>query len=89
MNRNLITVYSETGEIIFNTADPLVQKKKNKKRKIVHQIFEEMRAYNTIPKWDTFLVNASHNVFTKGFTFKTDTLTYSIKSKYVFPQFLR
>ena len=85
MEGNSFTVYSETGEIIFNTDENIFHKKNTKKRKIVHAIFDKLRLYNTSPRWDTFLINASHNIFTKGFTFKTDTLIYSIRTKYSFP----
>lgn len=83
-----ITVYTANGDIIFdsgNRTNPTVKKKTLKiKKNIEHELFNEMRKYNSDSFWDMFLLKASRDNFPKGFSFKDNILMYSMKSKYNF-----
>lgn len=83
-----ITVYTANGEIIFdsgNRTNPVVKKKCLKiKKNIAHEIFNEMRKYNSDSFWDMFLLKASRDNFPKGFSYKDSIIFYSMKSKYNF-----
>jgi hypothetical protein len=83
-----LTVYSKTGEIIFDSSgQPVIPAKKKGlkiKKNIEHPILDNMRQYNTDGFWDIFLMKASRGNFPKGFSYKDNTLYYSMKSKYNF-----
>jgi len=83
-----ITVYSENGDIIFNsgsTVNRVVKKKSLKiKKNIAHDLFNQMRKYNTDSFWDMFLLKASRDNFPKGFSYKDNILYFSMRSKYNF-----
>ena len=83
-----ITVYTADGEIIFDTGNrttPVVKKKSLKIKKLIaFEIFNEMRKFNSDSFWDMFLLKASRDNFPKGFSYKDNTLLYSMKAKYNF-----
>lgn len=77
---NSICVFSQDGKVLFKTGQPVPDKRKkqfNMKRKIVNDIFEELRIFNNDPFWDMFLAKASRNKFPKGFEFTNNRLVYS------------
>jgi hypothetical protein len=77
---NSICVFSQDGKVLFKTGHPAPDKKKkqfNMKRRIVNDIFESIRVFNSDPFWDMFLAKASRNKFPKGFDFLNDKLMYS------------
>ena len=83
-----LTVYSKTGEIIFDSSgQPVVTVRKKGlkiKKNIEHPILDNMRQHNMDGFWDIFLMKASRGNFPKGFSYKDNTLYYSMKSKYNF-----
>lgn len=83
-----ITVYTASGDIIFdsgNRTNPVVKKKSLKiKKNIEHELFNDMRNFNTDSFWDMFLLKASRDNFPKGFSYKDNMLMYSMKLKYNF-----
>ena len=83
-----ITVYSENGDIIFdsgNTVNITTKKKSLKiKKNIAHELFNQMRKFNTDSFWDMFLLKASRDNFPKGFSYKDNILYFSMRSKYNF-----
>lgn len=83
-----ITVYSENGDIIFdsgNTINPTLKKKSLKiKKNIAHELFNQMRKFNKDSFWDMFLLKASRDNFPKGFSYKDNILYFSMRSKYNF-----
>jgi len=76
MNRNTFIVYSEDGNVIYNTGLEVIKKPKRTK-KIVHPILEQLRKYNTDKRWDIFLFKASQNIIEKGFSIQVDSINYS------------
>ena len=89
MSTSTITVYSSDGNIIFNSDRSIKEHEKKPKmmkmkKNIVNPIFEDMREHNDDPFWDMFLLKASRDNFPKGFSFKDDTLFFSLKAKYNF-----
>ena len=77
---NSICVFSKDGKVLFKTGQPAPDKKKkefNMNRKIINNVFEELRRFNQDPFWDMFLAKASRNKFPKGFEFTNDRLVYS------------
>ena len=87
-NDNMI-VYCTEGNVIFDSNGNYKESNKRSKvfkikKNVVNAIFEEMRSFNTDPFWDMFLLKASRDNFPKGFSFSTDRLYYSLKSKYNF-----
>ena len=77
---NSICVFSKDGKVLFKTGQPAPDKKKkefNMNRKIINNVFEELRRFNQDPFWDMFLAKASRNKFPKGFEFVNDRLVYS------------
>lgn len=83
MNRNTFIVYSEDGNVIYNTGSEVIKKPKRVK-KIVHPVFDHLRKYNTDKRWDIFLIKASQNIIEKGFSIQVDSITYSNNSKQSF-----
>ena len=83
-----ITVYTANGDIIFDSTNrvvPVAKKKSIKiKKNIAHELFNQMRSFNKDLFWDMFLLKASRDNFPKGFSYKDNTLYYSMKSKYNF-----
>jgi hypothetical protein len=89
MTDDSITVYCTNGNVIFNSDRTIKEGGKKPrcikiKKNIVNEIFDKMRSYNDDPFWDMFLLKASRNNFPKGFSFRDDTLFYSMKVKYNF-----
>ena len=87
MNEGIV-VYSKKGDIIFTTTGEIkvVDKKKQRHtRNIIHQVFENLKEYNTDndTDMDYFLSNASRNVFQKHYKFINSILYKRVfKSKY-------
>jgi len=89
MSNDNIIVYCTEGNVIFDSNGNHKEIEKRAKgfkikKNVVHEIFENMREYNTDPFWDMFLLKASRGNFPKGFSFNENRLFYSLKSKYNF-----
>jgi len=89
MSNDNMVVYCTKGNVIFDsngTHKEIEKRSKGFKIKkiVVHEIFENMRNYNSDPFWDMFLLKASRGNFPKGFSFNENRLFYSLKSKYNF-----
>ena len=73
MNEGIV-VYSKKGDVIFTSTGEIkvVDKKQTRySRNIIHQVFENLKMYNTDDdtEMDTFLSNASRNIFSKNYKY--------------------
>lgn len=88
MSLDKMVVYCTKGNVMFNSDGDLekVPKKKSMKikRTIVNDIFETMREYNEDPYWNMFLLKASRDNFPKGFSFRDNTMFFTMNAKYNF-----
>ena len=88
MSTDKMIVYCTKGNVMFNSDGELekVPKKKSMKIKktITNDIFETMREFNDDPYWNMFLLKASRDNFPKGFSFRDNTVFFTMNSKYNF-----
>lgn len=88
MSTDKMIVYCTKGNVMFNSDGELekVPKKKSMKIKktIVNDIFETMREFNEDPYWNMFLLKASRDNFPKGFSYRNNTVFFTMNAKYNF-----
>lgn len=82
-----IVIFSDTNSVMFSSVGSIIETKKtprqhNKKKHVIHEVFDNMIKYTDNEYWQTFLSKCSRNIFPdKNFKFVNNILYYKIRSK--------